>query len=734
MIKAVSSFFISLLLFSNCTNNDSSPNSDYTRLVNPFIGTTFGGNTFPGATTPWGMVSLSPHTNEPGPSGFLYEKSLITGFGHVHLSGTGCADLGSVILMPVKGKLSLDPQAYQSTYKDQQAFAGYYKTTLDKYNLLVETTAASRSGVLKITNLSAKDTVRILLDAGRSLSWMKGGSVAKISPSEIIGHNRAGGFCGFKFTTDVYFHTQASRTPINAYLWMGDATQKNSDSLQSDSLSLGAVFEYVLDQGESISFHTGISYTGTAEAKRNLENDQPELSFESVLEKAKASWNKELAKIQIETDNEQDKINFYTALYHTLLQPALYSDADGSYKAFQSDSILQSTLPRYTIFSLWDTYRTVHPLYTLVYPQRQKEMVETLVGMYRESGWLPKWELGGKETFVMVGDPAAIVIADSWMKGIEPTNQQEAYAAIQKTSLTLGVDGKPSNPIRSGWAAYNDYGFIPNDEHREWIWGSVASSLEYAIADFGVSQVAARLGKPADQQAFLKKAHVFKEYFDSTTFFLRPKNKSGQWHEPFHPDTINTKGSWPGSGGPGYVEGNAWHYSWFVPHAIPELIKLYPSTDAFVKHLDQCFESGNFILWNEPDMNYPYIYNYLQGEEHKTSEIIFSNLRKHFKNEPSGLPGNDDCGTISGWYVFASLGFYPFSPSIAEYSLNIPSFKKATIYLDEKDASKKWVIENLVTDFSNLKTVKLKVNGVPHDKMWIDHATIRNSGTITYYQ
>jgi predicted alpha-1,2-mannosidase len=733
MNKAGSSFYIGLIILVSCSQKEPDQ-ADFSQFVNPFIGTTFGGNTFPGATTPWGMVSVSPHTDEPGPSGFLYEKPHITGFGHVHLSGTGCADLGSIVFMPTKGKLSLDPKIYQSSYKDQQARAGYYKTLLTNYGLLVETTAAPRSGVLKVTNTGIKDTVRVILDAGRSLSWVKAGSVGKVSSSEIKGSNRAGGFCGFKFTTDVYFHTKASRVPIHTYLWQGESIDKAITALQSDSLPLGAVFEYVLEQNEFVTFHTGISYTGTEQAKRNLETDQPELSFEKVLKAATTSWNKELGKIEIETDREEYRTNFYTALYHTLLQPALYSDADGSYKAFEADSILQSSSPRYTVFSLWDTYRTVHPLYTVAYPQRQKEMVETLVGMYRESGWLPKWELGGKETFVMVGDPAAIVVADSWMKGIEPANQEEAYAAIQKTSLALGVNGKPSNPIRSGWAAYNEYGFIPNDEYSEWIWGSVASSLEYAVADFGASQIAARLGKDDEQKEFLKKSYVFKEYFDSTTFFLRPKNKSGQWYEPFHPDTINTKGGWPGSGGPGYVEGNAWHYSWFVPHAIPELIKLYPSTDAFVKHLDKCFETGNFILWNEPDMNYPYIYNYLEGHEHKTSEIVFSNLRKHFKNEPSGLPGNDDCGTISGWYVFASLGFYPFCPGVPEYALNVPSFKKAVIYLDEKDPSKKWVIENLVKDFSNLKTVKVTVNGTPLAKMWIDHATVRNGGTITYYQ
>jgi predicted alpha-1,2-mannosidase len=710
---------------------------DYAAIVNPFIGTTAGGNTFPGATTPWGMVSLSPHTNEPSSSGFLYEKKFITGFGHVHLSGVGCPELGSIIIMPTKGKLSLDQQTYQSNYEAQEAKAGYYKVELSKYKLKVETTAASRSGVMKVTNTGNKDTVRIVLDAGNSLSaFWKNGRAEKVSSSAVKGFNTVGGFCDVEFASNVYFYTQASSVPFNTYLWHSGVVTEKANVVQSDSSAVGAVFEYVLDKGESVSFHTGISYTSEDAAKRNLEADQPELSFTKTLNQAQSSWNKELSKVQIETDNSEDKINFYSALYHMLLQPALFSDADGGYRAFQSDSVLHSKLPRHSVFSLWDTYRTVHPFYTLVYPEKQKHMVETMLGMYRESGWLPKWEVAGNETFVMVGDPASIVIADSWMKGIEPLNKNEAYEAIQKSSITPGVDGL-SNPIRPGWAAYKEYGFIPIDDDREPIWGPVSSSLEYALADFGISQISARLGKKQDQDAFLKKANVFREYFDSSTKFLRPKNKSGEWFEPFHPDTIdNAYDPWlaDNGGGPGYVEGNAWHYSWFVPHAILELIKLYGPTHQFVEHFDQLFERGHFVLWNQPDMNYPYIYNYIKDQEYKTSKIVLENLRKHFNNQPAGLPGNDDCGTTSGWYVFASLGFYPFCPATVDYALNVPLFKKATIYLNENDHTKKWVIENTVHDHKDLKSVKMKVNGIALDKPWIDHATILKGGTLTYYQ
>jgi predicted alpha-1,2-mannosidase len=726
--------FIFIILFTSCSHPSS---VDYYKLANPFIGTTGGGNTFPGAASPFGMVSVSPHTNDHGPSGFLYERKYIKGFGHLHLSGTGCESLGSVILMPTKGSFSLEPTNNQSEYDQQEAMAGYYKVNLKKYSLLVETTATLRSGIIKITNQGNKDTVRVIIDAGRSLSNIVGGSIKKESDSEVSGYNFTGGFCGYNFTTQIYFSIKATSTPLRTILWKDKKLHPELVKVASDSVAVGVVFEYLLDKGQSINFHTGISYSNEDKAVNNLKEEQPVLSFEEVKTFTQKKWNEYLGKVEIETDESTDKRIFYTALYHMLLQPTVYSDTDGSYRVFGKEEIKHTAYPRYTIFSLWDTYRTVHPFYTLVYPREQRDMIESMLDIYRESGWLPKWELAGNETDVMVGDPAAIVIADSWIKGIVPNDTALAYEAIKKSSISIGVAGKVSNPLRSGWKAFLKYGYIPNDnDANDWVWGSVASSLEYAVADFGVSQIAARLGKEKEQKAFLEKSHVFKEYFDSTTFFLRPKNKSGQWYEPFHPDTINTRGGWPGSGGPGYVEGNAWHYSWFVPHAIPELIKLYPSTDAFVKQLDQCFESGNFILWNEPDMNYPYIYNYIQGREYKTSEIIFSNLRKHFKNEPSGLPGNDDCGTISGWYVFASLGFYPFSPGLAEYALNVPSFKKATIYLDEKDASKKWMIENLVTDFSKLKTVKVKVkvNGTPLQTMWINHSTIRNGGIITYYQ
>jgi len=703
--------------------------------VNPFIGTTGGGNTFPGAASPFGMVSVSPHTSNHGPSGFLFEQPYISGFGHVHLSGTGCESLGSVILMPTTGKLSLEPLHNQSEYDQQEAMAGYYKVNLKKYSLLVETTAAARSGIIQVTNEGNKDTVRVILDAGRSLSNKVGGSIKKESESEVSGYNITGGFCGYNFTTKIYFYIKANVSPLRTILWQDKKFQAGLMEASSDSVAVGVVFEYLLDKGQSVSFHTGISYSGIEQASNNLKEDQPLLSFKEVKAATQKSWNDYLGKVEIETESSTDKRIFYTALYHMLLQPTRYSDADGSYRVFGKQEIKHSSYPRYTIFSLWDTYRTVHPFYTLLYPHEQKDMMESMLDMYHESGWLPKWELAGNETYVMVGDPAAIVIADSWIKGIVPNDTLLAYEAIKKSSIRIGVDGKVSNPLRSGWKAFLKYGYIPNDDiTNDWVWGSVASSLEYAIADFAISQIAGRLGNQDEQKQFLKKSHVFKEYFDPSTKFLRPKGKSGLWYEPFHPDSINSPGGWPGSGGPGYVEGNAWHYSWFAPHAIPELIDLYPSQESFVKQLDKLFELDQFILGNEPDMNYPYIYNFMRGQEYKTSSLIEQNIKKHFKDEPYGIPGNDDCGTLSGWYVFTSLGFYPFCPATNLYTLNVPHFKKAILYPDESDRNKKWIIKNEVINFSDLKKVKIKVDTICLATPWIRHQIIKSGGTITYYQ
>jgi predicted alpha-1,2-mannosidase len=720
------------ILFVSCSH---SSNSDYCTLVNPFIGTTGGGNTFPGAASPFGMVSVSPHTNNHGPSGFLYERPYIIGFGHVHLSGTGCESLGSVILMPTTGKLSLEQLHNQSEYDQQEAKAGYYKVNLKKYSLLVETTAAARSGIIRVTNQGNKDTVRVIIDTGRSLSSKVGGTIKKESESEVSGYNVTGGFCGYDFTTKIYFSIKATTMPLRTTLWQDKKLYPNLVEVASDSIAVGVVFEYVLNKGQSVSFHTGISYSNEDQATNNLKEDQPSLSFEKVKVATQKKWNEYLGKVEIETENLTDKRIFYSALYHMLLQPTLYSDADGSYRVFGKEEINRSAHPRYTIFSLWDTYRTVHPFYTLLYPREQKDMIESMLDIYRESGWLPKWELAGNETYVMVGDPAAIVIADSWIKGIVPTDTTLAYEAIKKSSISIGVAGKVSNPLRSGWKAFLKYGYIPNDDNtNDWVWGSVASSLEYAVADFAVSQIAGRLGNQDEQNQFLKKSYVFKEYFDPSTKFLRPKNRSGLWHEPFHPDSINSPGGWPSSGGPGYVEGNAWHYSWFTPHAIPELIRLYPSQESFVKQLDKLFELDQFILGNEPDMNYPYIYNFVEGHEYKANLIIHKNLEKHFKDEPSGIPGNDDCGTLSGWYVFASLGFYPFCPATDQYALNVPHFKKAILYLDETDKRKKWIIKNEVIDFSDLKKVKIKIDTSILPTPWIKHRTIKNGGTITYCQ
>ena len=723
---------LSLVLFS-C--NRSEKKTDYASLVNPFIGTTNGGNTFPGAVVPWGMVSVSPHSDKPGPSGFLYERSFIEGFGHVHFSGTGCPDLGSIVVRPQRGKVQLDPVENQSEFDEQSASPGYYSVALKRYNLQVETSATARSGILRITNRGNDDTIRLVLDAGRSLSWRKGGKVSIQSKQEVNGYTISGGFCGAGNYQHIFFSTVVDNEPLKTTLWKKNLVTNDSE-VTSDSLALGSIFEFYVRKGESIVIRTGISYSDEAKAKLNREKEQSSKSFESIVAEAKAEWNKQLAKVEVETTKPVDKIVFYTALYHMLIQPSLYSDIDGTYRTFQTSKIQHSDVPRYNIFSLWDTYRTVHPFYTLVYPAQQKQMVATMLGMYKESGWLPKWELSGKETYVMVGDPAAIVIADSWMKGIIPEDEKLAYEAIKKTSEVTGVENKVSNPIRSGQLAINTLGYIPHDnDEGDWVWGSVASSLEYALADFGISQVAGKLGKKEDQKLFWKKSQIYQHYFDKNSKFLRAKNRSGSWVEPFNPDTIETAGGWPGSGGPGYVEGNAWHYSWFVPHDIKGLIAAYPSPKEFSEKINECFDKGQFILWNEPDMNYPYIFNYLPDEVYKTSTIVHEQLKKYFTNEPSGIPGNDDCGALSGWYVFASMGFYPFCPAATDYALSVPIFDRVTIHLDEQFyAGKTWTIENNLKNREDMLSVKIRVDDIKVTSPWLDHQSITRGGKIVYYQ
>ncbi len=705
---------------------------DVTEYVNPFIGTVNGGNTFPGAVLPWGMVSVSPHNAVGAPSGYLHGEKFFYGFGHIHLSGTGCADLGSIILTASRGEIGPAPEAYKCTYTAEQATPGFYSVRLQEPEIRAEVTATIRCGLTRFTSLR-NDKINILIDAGRSLSLLGGGSITICSKTEVEGYNIGGGFCGEANRHRVYFVAQFSEPAIANGTWMHNRLAQKTSAAVQDS-AIGAWFRFATTANKSISVKVGISYVSIENARLNLDAEIPDWDFERIKTEARMAWQNELSRIRVEDGSRQELIKFYTALYHTLIHPNRISDVNGEYPLMgRTGTGKYIGRDRYTVFSLWDTYRTLHPFLTLVYPERQSAIIQTMIDMYRESGWLPKWELAANETHLMVGDPAVPVIADTYVKGINDFDVHAAYEAMKKPADSTTNNTAP--PIRAGYHQYLQYHYIPFEQDTTeawWVWGPVSTTLEYCFADWALAQMANKLGKTSDAEEFARRSHYYENLFDPKTQFMRPRLKNGGWLANFDPLQTEGSGTWSGSGGPGYVEGNAWNYTWFVPHDIAGLIDLFGGKAAFVQKLQDCFDNGQFTITNEPDIAYPYLFTYIPGEEHRTQRRVREIMNQQFSAAPAGLPGNDDAGSISGWFVFSALGFYPACPASETYQLGIPLFRKATIRLNNQYYSgKEFIIETRGQLSTNLvKSVKL--NGRRLQQYQIKHRQIVAGGRLVF--
>lgn len=669
-----------LLLSLLCTAS-LLPAQDLTGYVDPFIGTAHSGNTFPGAVLPWGMVSVSPHTALGSPSGYLHDQESFYGFGHVHLSGTGCSDLGSIIITASRGPVQTKPESYRCTLRDQSAVPGFYTALLKEPGVMAEATATLRCGITRFTARTGGD-VNILVDAGRSLNLQGGGAVTFRSASEVEGYNVSGGFCGEANRQTVFFSAEVDRQPDGHGVWINANVDERSTASAPDS-SIGAWLRYRLHAGEAVMIKVGVSYVSVENARKNRGEEVPAWDFDKAKWGARAAWQRELKKIRVETDVQADMVKFYTALYHMLIHPNIINDVNGDYPLMgRKGTGHYDSRDRYTVFSLWDTYRTLHPFLTLVYPERQSAIVRTMIDMYRESGWLPKWELAANETFMMVGDPAVPVVADTWLKGITDIDTQAAYEACRKPATTPGPE---SDPIRPGYHDDLTYGYIPFEQDTTrtwWTWGPASTTLEYCLSDWAIAQMAHRLGKNADVEEFSRRASFYKNLFDTTSQFIRPRLRDGSWLTPFDPLSTEGSGSWSGSGGPGYVEGNAWQYTWFVPHGVDGLTRMFGGGKSLADKLAECFRIGQFTINNEPDIAYPYLFTYVAGEETRTGVLVREIMNRQFGTGASGLPGNDDAGAISAWFAFSALGFYPACPASAEYRLGSPLFKRSVIALN----------------------------------------------------
>ena len=691
-----------IAIFALCSTLSAQESADYAHWVDPFIGTADYSVTHPGAVVPHGMMATVPF-NVTGSDLNRFDKDnrwwsapydirnkYSVGFAHGALSGVGCPELGAIITMPTIGEVKADRYERGSTYVEEVATPGYYATTYDKFSVRAEATATERASVERYTFLEGGQA-NIIVDLGTALSNESGAMLRKVSNTEVEGMRLLGTFC---YTNQavfpVYFVARISKpaqstgywklqpemTGIEAQ-WSGDSGEYklyNNYSREMMGNDIGFFFSLgEVEAGTVVEVKVGISYTSIENARKNLDAEVGDSTFDEVRQASYNRWNEALSRIRVEGGTEEDKTIFYTALYHSLLHPNILSDINGEYPTMeQGERGLAVGYDRYTVFSLWDTYRNVHQLLTLAYPERQTDMIRSMVGMSQEWGWLPRWELYGRETFTMEGDPAIPVIVDSYLKGLRDFDIEAAYEAMRRSATTEGK----SNPIRPDIDPYIERGYIPvgwfaNDLSGD---NSVSHALEYYVADNALAALARHLGDEEFAQTMEERASGWRNYYSKEYGALRPIDKEGNFITPFDPSAganfSNTTG---------FHEGSSWNYTFFVPHDIEGLIKLMGGKREFTKRLWSIFEEGHYDPTNEPDIAYPYLFSRIKGEEWRTQQLVKKLLDENYTTSPDGLPGNDDTGTMSTWAVFSMMGLYPDCPGQPYYTLTTPRFDRVEI-------------------------------------------------------
>lgn len=720
-------------------NSDVSASAEDLRptdYVNPFVGTTNFGTTNPGAVCPNGMMSVSPF-NVMGSdlnvwdkdsrwwsTPYCYENKFFTGFSHVNLSGVGCPELGSLLTMPTSGELVVDYRNYGSEYIDEQSVPGMYSNILTKYGIKTEVSATERTSIERYT--FRKGQANILINLGEGLTNETGAMVRKISDTEIEGMKLLGTFCyNPQAVFPVYFVMRVSKVPDRCGYWkkqrpMTAEAEWDQDQgkyklytryareLSGDDIGYWFSYDNVSDE-EQIMVQVGVSFVSCENARENLDAEQNGFDFEKVRADAQVKWNNDLSRIAVEGGSDNQKKVFYTALYHALIHPNILNDVNGEYPlmeytgdrntAYADDRMnlgvgkVEPGHNRYTVFSLWDTYRNVHQLLTLVYPERQLDMVNSMISMYKEWGWMPKWELYGRETFTMEGDPSIPVITDTWLKGLNDIDIQTAYQAFLKSAETPGKD----NLMRPDIDPYIEKGFVPLGYFAADFSGdnSVSHALEYYVADNALSLLASDLGYEDKAELFRQRSLNYKHYYDKEFGTLRPLNADGTFLAPFNPRQGENFEHVPG-----FHEGSAWNYTFYVPHDIEGYARLMGGSGVFVNKLQKVFDDGLYDPANEPDIAYPYLFSRFRGQEWRTQKLIPQLLDKYFTVMPDGIPGNDDTGTMSAWAIFSMMGFYPDCPGEPSYTLTAPTFEKVVIKLDPKwyDGHKELVIKKTGSD------------------------------------
>ncbi|MGC2234637.1 MAG: GH92 family glycosyl hydrolase [Pyrinomonadaceae bacterium] len=727
-------FYTGLFLFLFCSSILLGQTKDFTQYVNPFVGTGGHGHTFPGATVPFGMVQLSPDTridDWDGSSGYHYSDSVIYGFSHTHLSGTGIPDYCDILFAPTIGQTEffaksgdVGENGYASTFShtNEKAEAGYYSVRLDEGDILAEMTATERVGFHRYT-FPAGSEANLILD-------LKHRDKVLDSELKIVGANRIEGFrrsSSWAKDQVVYFVAEFSEPFADYGITIDDNPAEKPEKAKGTNIK--AFFRFAVDK--PLMVKVSLSPTGISGARRNMLSEIPRWNFEKVRADAKTAWNKELSKIEVSGGSPAEMTNFYTALYHTKIQPNVFQDVDKGYLGDDKQAHTANDFTNYTIFSLWDTFRAAHPLYTIIDQRRTADFINTFIKQYEQGGRLPVWELAANETDCMIGYHSVSVIADAMSKGIKGFDYEKAFEAAKH--------GAELNHF--GLEAYKKRGYISMEDEQE----SVSKTLEYAYDDFCIAQMAKILKKPQDYENFIKRAQFYKNLYDKQTGFMRPK-QNGNWISPFAPNEVTFH----------FTEGNSWVYSFFVPQDVSGLIGLYGGKANFAKKLDELFSTeqklagreqpditgliGQYAHGNEPSHHIAYLYNYA-GEPWKTQKIVRKILDEFYKPTPDGLIGNEDCGQMSAWYILSALGFYEVNPSQPVYTIGTPLFKEAKINLENGKAfiikTNERPVRNMPKDREKWLPApgfidSAKLNGKNYRKSFFTHDDLMRGGTLEF--
>lgn len=703
---------------------------EITKYVNPFIGTGaidggLSGNNYPGATSPFGMIQLSPDTSEApnwgDASGYDYNRNTIFGFSHTRLSGTGASDLIDITLMPTSsGRTS---SAF--THDAEKARPGYYQVMLKDENINAELTTTQRNGIHRYQYPAGKDA-EIILDMDHSADKGSWGRRIINSQIRILNDHAVEGYriiTGWAKLRKIYFYMEFSSPILTSTLRDGGRVHENTAVINGTNLH--GCFRFGQLNGKPLTCKVALSSVSMENARQNMEQEAPHWDFDRYVAAADADWEKQLGKIEVKGTEVQKEI-FYTALYHTMIQPNTMSDVNGEYMAADyTTRKVANNETHYTTFSLWDTFRASHPLYTLLEPERVTDFVKSMIRQYEYYGYLPIWQLWGQDNYCMIGNHSIPVITDAILKGIPGIDMEKAYEAVYNSSVT----SHPNSPFE----VWEKYGFMPENIQTQ----SVSITLEQAFDDWCVAQLAAKLNKDADYQRFHKRSEYYRNLFHPKTKFFQSKNDKGEWVEPFDPYQYG------GNGGHPFTEGNAWQYFWYVPHNIQALMELTGGTKAFEQKLDTFFTStykseqmnhnasgfvGQYAHGNEPSHHVAYLYNFA-GQPWKTQKYVSHILNTLYNNTSSGYAGNDDCGQMSAWYVFSAMGFYPVNPADGRYIIGSPLLDECTLKLA---GNKEFRIRTIRKSPEDIYIQSVTLNGKKHKDFFITHQDIMNGGTMVF--